>query len=127
MGSYSKPNIKAYKAGGVIRHGRAVKFGADTAHVIECTAATDKAIGIAQSETAAAEEMVEVALPGGGAEAKAQTSITAGMLLVPHTDATIKPIAAANNRICAMAMDDAVAGDLVPVEVVVGQATATES
>lgn len=127
MSSFSRPNLKTFKAGGVVRKGRAVKFGADSEHVVECTAATDATIGLAQSDAVAAEEFVEVALPGGGALAKAQATFSKGQLLVPHTDGAIKKAAAAGNRLVGVAMDDAVAGDLVGIEVIAGHAQAAEA
>jgi hypothetical protein len=127
MSSYSQPRVNTYKADGAIPKGSAVKIGTDKQHVAKSTATTDKSVGIAMNAAAAAEDLVEVALPGGGGKALAQTTIAAGKLLVPHTDGSLKPVSGANDRFIAMATDDAVAGDLVQVEVVVGQATATES
>jgi hypothetical protein len=126
MAAHSKPNLKSFRASGTISKGYAVKFGSTNQIVAQSEAATDKHIGIAQGD-AADGEMVEVALPGGGGLAKAQTTVALGKLLTAHTDGKIKPIAAANNRLCAVAMDDAVADDLFAVEIVMGQATATES
>lgn len=125
MASSFAPHILTFKAGGTIVKGHAVKLSAkDT--VVECTATTDKAIGIAQADAASA-EFIEVALPGGGAKAKAQGTINAGALLVSHTDGTLKKVAAASDRVIAMAMESAVAGDVFSVHVVVAQGTATES
>jgi hypothetical protein len=56
-----------------------------------------------------------------------RVSLSRKTISVPHTDGSLKPVSGANDRFIAMATDDAVAGDLVQVEVVVGQATATES
>ncbi len=47
-------------------------------------------------------------------------------MLVSHSDGTLKVVATAGERVIAVAMDDAVAGDLVAVEVMVGHAYATE-
>jgi len=127
MSSFSRPRIQTFKSDGAIPKGSSVKIGSDANHVVKCTAATDKSIGIAAGSTSGAEESIEIYLPGGGGKGLAQTSISAGMLLVPHTDGSLKPIASANDRVIAMAMEDAVANDLFAVEVLVAQGTATES
>jgi len=127
MSSIFSPRIGTFKASAAITKGAAVKIGADNEHVTECSATTDKSIGIAAGDAAAAEDVIEVYLPGGGGKALAQTAIAAGKLLTSHTDGSLKPIAAANDRVIAMAMEDAVANDLFAVEVLVAQGTATES
>ncbi len=121
-----QPHIVVLKADAAISKGMAVKFGTDAKHVAKAAAATDGCIGIAQSAPTTAEDAVEVALPGGGGKGLLQATVVKGNLLVPHTDGKLKPIAAANDRVIAMAMDDGVAGDLIDVMVVVAQATATE-
>jgi hypothetical protein len=126
MASSLKPLILTFAAGAAITKGMAVKFGADDEHVVKAAAATDDCIGIAQNDAAAAEDPVEVALPGGGGKALLQATVVRGNLLVSHTDGKLKPIAAANDRVVAMAMASGVAGDIIPVQVTVGQATATE-
>jgi hypothetical protein len=126
MASTLQPKILTFQASGVIARGKAVKFVASNANkVAVAAAATDDVIGIAQNAVADG-EFVEVAVIGGGAKALAQTTIAAGLLLVPHTDGALKPIAAANNRVIALAMDDAVAGDIFDVMVIACQATGTE-
>jgi hypothetical protein len=123
--SHSKSRVQTYKASGAILRGQAVKLTANDT-VTKSAAATDKSVGIALCD-AADGKLVEVALPGGGAYGLCQTTVAKGKLLVSHTDAGLKPVAAANDRLVAMAMDDGSAGDLIPVEVITGQATATES
>ncbi len=126
MASTMAPVIQNFKADAAIAKGKAVKCGTDSEHVAVGAAVTDDCIGIAQSAAAAAEDKIEVALPGGGAKALAQTSIVAGTLLVSHTDGALKPIATAGDRIVAVAKEAAVAGDLFEVLVVLGQAYTTE-
>lgn len=126
MSSFSIPKTQVRKSDGVIAKGKVVKAGSDANHCAQCTGSTDKVIGIAQTSATAAEQDVEIALPGGGGLALAQTTITDGALLVPHTDGGLKPIAASGNRLAAKAMSAAVSGDLFPVEVIDGQAVATE-
>lgn len=127
MASNSGMNVRTFIADGAIAKGKAVKIGSDAKHVAASAATTDKHIGIALNVAAAAGDLVEVAIPGGGAKALAQATIAAGMLLTAHTDGKLKPVAAANDRVIAMAMEGAVAGDLFAVEIVVAQGTATES
>jgi hypothetical protein len=126
MAAYPQPNLVSFRAGGTIVKGHAVKIGADAKHVIESTATTDKTIGVAMN-AASSGDAVEVAIPGGGAEVVAQTTITSGQQLVSHTDGTLKPAAAGNDRVLAIALDAAVAGDFVPVIVSISQATTTEA
>lgn len=125
--AYSTPRVGTYKADAAITKGQAVKLGSDYEHVAKGAATTDKCIGIAMNTVTAAEDLVEVALPGGGAQALCQGTVAKGKLLVSHTDGSLKPVSAANDRYVAVAMADGVAGDLIPVEVQIGQATATES
>lgn len=119
MSSTSAPRFLTFIAGGAIPLGVPVKAGADKEHVVVCTAASDKSIGIAQSVAAASGDTVEVALPGGGAKALSQGAISMGDILVPST-AGVVASTANGERHCAMAMEDAVSGDLFAVEVVVG-------
>ncbi len=127
MSSTPRPHISAFLAGAAITKGMAVKIGADENHVVKSAAATDKHIGIAQNDAAASGDVVEVALPGGGGKALAQADIVAGMLLTSHTDGKLKKIATLSDRVIGMALSDAVAGDLMPVMVVVCQGTAVET
>ncbi len=126
MASSSAPKIQTYKADAAITKGMAVKFGTDGEHVAKSAAATDDHIGIAQSAPTTAEDAVEVAMPGGGGKGLLQASCTRGQLLTAHTDGKLKPIANANDRVIALSMNSGAAGDLIPVEVVVTQGTATE-
>lgn len=126
MASYFTPQVLLFKAGGTIALGHAVKFGTDGQTVVECTATTDKSIGIAAGDAASGEK-VEVHVPGGGSKAKLNATVTRGQLLTSDTNGMLKKVAAANDRIVAMAMDSGVQNDIIPVHVVAGQATATES
>jgi hypothetical protein len=75
--------------------GKAVKIGADSKHVAVASAASDKMLGIAQSDATNAEDEMEVALPGGGAKALAGGNISAGDLLT--SDGSGKLIATTSN------------------------------
>lgn len=122
MASSLKPNIVAFKADAAITKGMAVKFGTDDQHVAKSAATTNYHMGIAQSAPTAAEDVVEVAVAGGGAKGLCQTTVTRGHLLTAHTDGKLKPIAAAGDRLVAIAMESGVAGDLIEVIVIAGQA-----
>lgn len=127
MSATFQPHVLTFKADGAIAKGKAVKIGSDRDHVAVSAATTDKHIGIAQNDAVNAGDLVEVALPGGGAKGLAQGTINAGALLTSHTDGSLKKVAAASDRVIAMAMDGAVAGDILPVMVIVAQGTATEA
>ncbi len=126
MATSLAPKIQAYKADAAITKGMAVKLGSDFKHVAKGAAVTDDCVGIAQSTVTTAEDVVEVAVPGGGAKGLCQTTIVAGTLLVSHTDGKLKPVATAGDRVIAVAMQDGVAGDLIDVNVIVCHAYATE-
>lgn len=122
MASHSEPRIYAFKAGGAIAKGSAVKFDSADDQVVECSANTDAAIGVAQNTLTAAEAtqglLCEVALPGGGAKGLAGEAITRGKFLVPAADGDLEQTNASGDRVIAMAMEDAVAGDIFAIEVV---------
>lgn len=120
------PSIATFTAGGTIASGHAVKFGTDDKTVIECTATTDEAIGIANG-AASTGDPIEVCLPGGGAKAQLNASVTRGQLLVSDTNGQLKKIANANDRVIAQAHATGVQTDIIPVMVLASQATATES
>lgn len=119
MSSYAQPNVLTFKADGVIIKGAAVKAGSDKAHVAIAAAATDKIVGIALNATTAAEDLVEIALPGGGSKAKAGGTVSFGDLLTADADGKLVATTTANNRVVAIAMEDAVVDDLFSVHVVV--------
>lgn len=119
MSTYACPSILSFKAGGVIPQGSVVKPGADLKHVLKSTSATAKNFGIAQNAAAAAEDVVEVALPGGGGKGLAGGAIAFGDLLTADVNGALVATTSANDRVVAVAMEDAVAGDLFSLHVVV--------
>lgn len=127
MSSHSKSRVQTFKAGGAIAKGKSVKIGADREHVVAGAANTDGLIGIAQNAAANAEDLVEVALPGGGAKALAKESITAGKLLTSNADGALEQTNASGDRVIGMAMEDAAAGDLFAVEVIVATADGADA
>ena len=119
MASIFQPSIQTFKAGGTIVKGHVVKLSTDDGQtVIEATAATDKSCGIAQCD-AVSGGLVEVALSGGGAKAKAHTTIAIGDFLASYTDGTLNPTTSANDVILGQAMQAAVVGDIFAMHVIV--------
>lgn len=129
MSSLIQPNIVSYRAGAAIAYGVACKPGADGQHVVKAgAAATDKAIGINQSTDAtAAEDTVELAVIGGGAEAKAGGTIAMGDELGFDTDGKLVKVASASDRVIAIALEAAVLNDLFSVMVVAHKAVGTQA
>lgn len=119
MASSSTPKIYVFKCAAALAKGVCVKAGADDDHVVVCSAATDKIIGITQVATTTAEDPVEVALVGGGAKALAGGTIAMGDLLTSDSNGALIATTTANNRVIAVAMQAAVANDILGVEVVV--------
>jgi|SRR4051812_41081155 hypothetical protein len=120
MASTTTPRIFSYKAAGAIPKGSAVIFGADSQHVTVATGPTTLIMGIAQSASTAAEDLIEVATNGGGAKALAGGTIARGDLLTSDAAGALVATTTATNRIIAIAHDAAVAGDIFAVEVAVG-------
>lgn len=118
MASTREPMIETYLADGVIAKGSAVKAGTDKSHVAIGAANTDRCLGIAQSASAAAEEEIEVAGPGGGAKALLGETVVAGNDLVSHTDGTLVKPNADGDEVIARALEGGVSGDLISVDVV---------
>lgn len=116
MSSFREVEQITFLAGGAIVKGTAVKFGADSKHVVVSAGPTDNAFGIAQNDAAAAEDLVEVAMNGGGAKALAQATVALGAKLASHTDGKLRTAVATENVI-AFAMESAVVGDIFAVEV----------
>ena len=117
--SFSTPRKITLKAGSAISRGDILKFGADDDHVVPSAAATDKHMGIAADDAAAAEDLVEIQLPGGGGLVKSGATIARGDLL--SSDASGNAIVAlATHRTIGLAMQSSVANDLMPMEVSAG-------
>jgi len=119
MSSYAKPCILTFKAGAAIPEGSVVKPGADNQHVLKSASAASKNFGIAQNAATLAEDKVEVALPGGGGKGLAGGAILFGDLLTSDVNGALVATTTANDRVVAVAMDDAATGDLFSLQVVV--------
>lgn len=119
MASHRAINAVAFKSDTAsIAIGSVVKAGSDKSHVAKASAATDKAIGIAQSLVEAAEQAVEVAMVGGGAKALLGGTVSFGDFLASDSNGALVATTTANNKVIAQAMEDGVSGDLIAVEVV---------
>jgi hypothetical protein len=108
---------KNFNAGAAVGKRLLVKFGADGKTVVQAAAATDKIIGASVDIDSAIGEPCDVAF-GDIVPVIAGGNITRGDLVTSDANGkavTAAPAAGANNRIAGIAMDDAVAGDLVDV------------
>lgn len=119
MASSKAPVIQAFLADAAIAKGKVVKLGTDFKHVAVCSAATDKSFGILQSAPGSAEAVCEVAMPGGGAKGLAGGTITTGDLLAPDSAGKLVATTTENDRVVAIALQDAVADDIFNVDVVI--------
>ena len=129
MASMVKPFIETFECNAVVAKGQAVKLVAATGgkRVTPVTATTDLSIGVAQNATLSVGDLVEVALPGGGAKGLAKAAIVAGNILGHNADGSIQKLANANDKIIGQALDDAAAGDLFSMQVVCAQGVATQA
>jgi hypothetical protein len=120
MASSFAQNMLSFKAGGVITAYTAVKIGSDAQHVQAASAASDKMLGIAQGAATAAEDTVEVAMPGGGAKMKLGGTVAAGDMLT--SDASGYGVATTTNadKVIAQAQSAGVSGDVIGVAVIAG-------
>lgn len=128
MSSYTQPRFVTMIADGSIAKGKAVKGGSgiSTGHVVVGAANTDRCLGIAQSEASGSGVSIEVALAGGGAKGLLGETVSYGEDLVSHTDGTLYKPNAEGDQIIARAMAGGVAGDLIPVEVYLATAHASQ-
>lgn len=124
MASILQPNMAAFTAGGTIVKGHAVKMSA-VGVVVECTANTDKAIGIAQC-SASSGGKVEVAMPGGGGKAKLGEAVAIGLSVVSHTDGTLVKANTAGDKVIGILLEEGASGDLASVFVFKANAAAAD-
>lgn len=120
MSSIVKPHIYAFKADAAISKGHSVKIGTDSKHVAKATAASDKQVGVAQNDVTTAEDIVEVAVGGGGAQFLAGGSISAGDMLTATSSGAVVATTSNADRCIGYALEDAVSGDVFSGVVVVG-------
>lgn len=119
MSSSLAPKILAFKADAAIAKGVVVKPGAtlDT-YVQKSTAATDKHVGIAQNVGAAADDKMEIAVPGGGGKGLAGGTIAMGDKLTADANGKLVATTTENDNIIAVAMQGAVVNDLFDLVIV---------
>jgi len=123
MSVHSQPRLRTFKAEGVIRPFRMVKWGTANDQMLECDA-NEKGMGIYQgTESLAAGDFGEVAIQGGGALLEISETVAKGKFLTPTADGVGEVVDAANEYYCAIAQESGVAGDIIGVEVI----PATES
>lgn len=115
MASSVQPKIYVYKCGAAISKGMAVKFGADDTHVVKASAATDQIIGLAQNATTTAEDLVEVALSGGGGKGLSAGVITRGDFVTSDSSGNLATTTSNNDNVVGQAMQTAAANDLFEV------------
>jgi len=115
MAVYSEPKVLTFTAGGAINQYNVVKRGSSDSLVVECTAAADKSLGVAMSESASG-ALVEVAVAGGGAKVKLGGTVAGGDLLT-STAAGVAVVAATTERVIGVAMQSGVSGDIIGIEV----------
>lgn len=115
-----EPKIYAFKADGAVAKGKAVKAGSDSKHVAVASAVSDKLIGLAQNDVTTAEDLIEVAVPGGGAKGLAGGNISFGDFLTVNGNGKLVASSTANDHIIGQAMEDAVDGDIFSVNVIAG-------
>lgn len=120
MSSHAKANALTFFAGAAISKGMVVKPGADNKHVLKSASATSKNFGIAMGDAAAAEDLVEVALPGGGAKGLLGGTVSFGDLLTSDANGKLVATTTTADRYVATAMEDGVSGDLISVHISVG-------
>lgn len=119
MASSSSPKVLAFLATAAIAAYKAVKAGADDKHVAVCSAASDESVGIVQNVATAAEDTLEVALPGGGAKALLGGTVAFGNYLAPDANGDLV-VATTGQRYIAIAMQAGVDNDVIGVEVASG-------
>jgi len=118
MSVHAPSNVLTFKCDGAISKGMVVKPGTDKDHVAKSVLATSKNLGLAMNTTTAAEDKVEVALPGGGAKGLCGDTVSFGDLLTADSAGKLVATTTANDRVVAVAMEDGVADDLISVHVV---------
>lgn len=111
-------NLFTLKAGATVNPYRAVKFGADTAHVIQGAAATDTTIGVSQSPQAATTEGYVMLAMFGLAKIECGGSVTAGDLLTSDSVGRgVTSLAAPTDRVIGIALATGTTGSIIDMVV----------
>ena len=123
MAVNSEPRMRTFKAEGVIRAYRFVKWGSDNESMLECDA-NEKSMGIYQGEDSlAVGDFGDVAIQGGGGLLEVSETVALGKFLTPTADGIGEVVDLANEYYGAIAQESGVASDIIGVEVI----PATES
>lgn len=118
MAVSSEPRLRTFKAEGVIRPYRQVKWGTANDQMLECDA-NEKSMGIYQGEeTLAAGDFGETAIQGGGGLLEVSETVAAGKYLTPTADGIGEVVDAAGEAYNAIAQESGVVGDIIGVEVI---------
>jgi len=125
MASSSEPRYRTFKADGAITQFSFVKYGTDTDHVAQA-GANEKCRGIAMTAATAAEDKVEVALPGGGGKLKLAETVVGGNYLTSTAAGLGEVVDAADEPVGARAENGGVANDVIAVEVLDFKASASD-
>ena len=126
MASFLAPKIYSYKTTAAILKGKAVKIGSTRDTVVVGAANTDRCIGLAQSESTAAGDIIEVAHAGGGGKALLGETVAAGIDLCAGADGRLVAVNAAGDEIIARTLEAGVAGQLVSVQIDHSSASAAQ-
>lgn len=117
MASILQPAVlNSYVAGGTISKGHAVKFDSTENQVVKCTAATDKAIGLAQGD-ASSGGLVEV-VHLGGAKGLAGGVIAPGDMVAADGNGALVATTSGNDKVIGKSMSTTASGDIFNVLVI---------
>lgn len=127
MSSINSPRYASFYATAAIAKGKAVKMGANKHTVVVGAANTDRCIGIVKDAVDAAGDVVEIALPGGGAKALLGEAVSAGNDLCSDAAGSLVMVNAEGDQILCRALESGSTGDLIAVEVYYATAHAAQS
>jgi len=120
--------LYSFKILAAASRGMVVKYSStDGKTLAKATAGTDKLAGILQNTTTDANEIAEVAKPGGGAMGLLADTVAAGDELTAGATGALVKVTAAHHIVIAVAEQAGVSGDLIAVEVVRHKATEAQS
>lgn len=123
MAAITEPRLYAFKAGTTFAAKQYcfAKFGAADDTVVPATAG-DETVGVMQ-EAPAINVAGSVACEGGGAKLLIGDTVTRGQYLKSDANGAGIPVTTDKDKYGAKAMASGVVGDVIPVEVVQGQAS----
>ncbi len=115
--SHFQPNMMTFRSPSDLssRQFSFVKMGSNNDEVVLCAVAGEIAVGVLMNAPAAG-ELAEVALFGGGAKVKASGTIARGAQISVTVTTGQGKAALATEQVVALALENAVAGDIIPVQ-----------